>query len=111
MKLTITKKPFKGRAVGSQYEAGERQAKLLVKLGRAAYMTRDLVAVPAEPVRVQKPSAAQFVIKIDGDDVALDGMDAAALHELAKELGVKVHHASGAEKVRAALIESQNAAE
>lgn len=34
---------------------------------------------------------------------ALDDMDAEALHALAKERGVKVHHAAGADKVRKAL--------
>lgn len=36
-------------------------------------------------------------------DAALDDMDAEALHALAKERGVKVHHAAGADKVRKAL--------
>lgn len=33
----------------------------------------------------------------------LDDLDAEQLHALAKERGVKVHHASGADKVREAL--------
>lgn len=39
-----------------------------------------------------------------GDD--LDGLDAEQLHALAKERGVKVHHAAGADKVREALREA-----
>ena len=36
----------------------------------------------------------------------LDELDAEQLHALAKERGVNVHHASGADKVRAALREA-----
>ena len=46
MKLTIAKKPFKGRPVGAEYEANDRQARLLVKIGRAQYLTRDMQAAP-----------------------------------------------------------------
>lgn len=51
MKLTIAKKPFKGRSVGSEMEMSDSQARLLVKLGRAQYITRDMVAAPVAPVQ------------------------------------------------------------
>ncbi len=40
-------------------------------------------------------------------DDGLEGLDAQQLHELAKERGVKVHHAAGADKVREALREAE----
>lgn len=40
----------------------------------------------------------------------IDTMEAPALHELAAKLGVKVHHAAGAKKVRDALVAFQKAA-
>lgn len=46
-------------------------------------------------------------IKVEEGDLVLDGMEAPELHALAKKLGVKVHHAAGAAKVRDALVASQ----
>lgn len=40
----------------------------------------------------------------DGTTQALDGMSKEALHELAKALGVRVHHLSGSDKVTKALV-------
>lgn len=40
----------------------------------------------------------------DGTIQALDGMSKEALHDLAKALGVRVHHLSGADKVTEALV-------
>lgn len=77
----------------------ERDAKLLERLGKGAYMTRDLRAAPATAVlQTTAPVAPQA----NSGDI-LDTLDKDALHALAKERGVKVHHAAGADKVRAAL--------
>lgn len=131
MKLTITKKAFKGRPVGTEIEVTERQAKLLAKLGRGQYMTRDMIAAPvsapsapcpahapaapapapADPPADPPPPPSPRSVLVDGAMVPIDELDAETLHALAKKLEVKVHHASGAEKVRAALLESQAAAE
>lgn len=54
-KITIAKKPFKGKPVGSEIELTDRQARLLTKMGRAQYMTRDMVA--ASPAVVQEAKA------------------------------------------------------
>lgn len=101
-----------------------RFAKILTGLGRATYLTRDMVAAPAALPPAVPPApapvvpaavapsnpAGEYVIKVDGADVVLDALDAAALHDLAKKLDVKVHHASGAEKVRAALMDAKGSA-
>lgn len=47
------------------------------------------------------------VIKVGEGWKVLDAMEAPDLHALAKELGVKVHHAAGAAKVIDALVASQ----
>lgn len=78
---------------GSVKVMDDRYARILSKMGRVTYMTRDMVAAPAAPVA--SPSAN-----------SLDGLDAEALHELAKARGVKVHHKAGADKVRAALLKA-----
>lgn len=121
MKLTVIKKPFKGKPVGAEIELNDRQARLLTKMGRAQYMTRQIESAPVQVVSTAAPAAAPAPapelppaprkIRVDGEDVEIDGMEAEALHALAKALEVKVHHASGAEKVRLALIEAQRAPE
>ncbi|APW38444.1 hypothetical protein RD110_15585 [Rhodoferax koreense] len=50
------------------------------------------------------PDAPQFTILVDGKVTALDDLDKTALHALANQLGVKVHHNAGAENVRNALL-------
>lgn len=74
-----------------------RYADVLQKLGWGSYMTRDLTAAP--PIQ---PSAREVMGKSD----ELDGLDAGALHALAKVRGIKVHHNAGAEKVRQAIREA-----
>ena len=132
MKLIITKKAFKGRPVGTEMEVTERQARLLTKLGRGQYMTRDMVATtaasappapaaasaptapvpaPADPSSEAPPPPAPRSVLVEGAAVPIDELDAEALHALARQLDVKVHHASGAEKVRLALLDAQRAPE
>jgi hypothetical protein len=101
---------------GKEKSMAPRFAKILTGLGRATYMTRDMVAVPSAPpapspapAALPLPAAPQYMVKVGDNDLILDNMDAERLHTLAKEMGVKVHHASGADKVRAALVESQSA--
>ena len=60
------------------------------------YETTELVAEPVNTPIIVKQS----------DE--LDSLDAEALHALAAERGVQVHHRAGAEKVRAALREAQD---
>ncbi len=54
---------------------------------------------------VSVPPLAKTFRTADGD-VVLDGLDAAALHVIAKAAGVKVHPFSGAAKVIKALVDS-----
>lgn len=68
---------------GREELMSETDAKVLHRLGRGSYMTRDMVAM--------EPSDS------------LDSLDAKRLHEIAKQRGVKVHHLAGADKVRQAL--------
>lgn len=66
----------------------KRFAEILRKLGRGTYETRMLTAAPL-------------------DD--LESLDADALHALAKQMDLKVHHKAGAEKVRAVIEEARKA--
>lgn len=83
---------------GRQEAMSERYALVLSKLGRGSYMTRDMRAVETAPV-----SAAPA--KDQAED--LDEMEADALHAIAQERGVKVHHKAGADKVRDALRQAK----
>jgi hypothetical protein len=109
--------PYAGKRLkaGDEFRAtGESDARVLAAIGHAervtvvapAYSTRMMTAASSLPP-VPMKLAAQYVIKVDGANVALDDMEAEPLHELAKRLGVKVHHLAGARKVRAALVDAQ----
>lgn len=80
---------------GTQKNMTPREAQTLVALGRG-YLTRDMAKVPA-------PTPARPVVPVRK---SMEVMDRDELHALAREMGVKVHHASGADKVRAAIAES-----
>lgn len=90
-KVTFTYKNGRERMLSA------RDAELLQRLGKGTYLTRDMTA--AHPLPVVTPVA-------DDKDVDLDSLDGDALHALARERGVKVHHKAGADKVRAALREA-----
>lgn len=90
-KVTFTYKNGRERMLSA------RDAELLQRLGKGTYLTRDMAA--ARPFPVVMPVA-------DNKDVDLDSLDGEALHALARERGVKVHHKAGADKVRAALREA-----
>lgn len=108
---------------GKEKVMAPRYARIFEAMGRGRYLTRDMVAVPVAPPPAVAPApapapvapvdaapaapAGEYLIKVEGADVVLDALDAAALHDLAKKLDVKVHHASGAEKVRAALMDAK----
>lgn len=97
---------IKNTKTGREQRLDSRLADLLVRHGRGRYMTRDMAAQPYQsqlpPVSLQVPMPP--VKPPAGDD--LDALDAEALHKLAKERGIEVHHRAGAEKVRAALREA-----
>lgn len=80
----------------------ERYAKVLSKMGRGTYMTRDLRADVAAVPQNQAVQAPEPVVLSDVGD-GLDAFGKEELHAIAKERGVAVHHAAGADKVRAAL--------
>lgn len=100
-KVTFTYKTGRERVIP------ERDARLLQRLGKGTYLTR--VVAPATPLHAAPAPVphAVAVAPVASPGADLDAMDAPALHALAKERGVKVHHASGAEKVRAALREAE----
>lgn len=86
----------------------ESAARILQKLNKGSYLTRDMAHQPAAVV-VQKATEA---VPVDhepepeaeesvSDD--LDAMEKQELHALAKEMGVDVHHNAGAPKVREAI--------
>jgi len=103
--FTVIKKPYRGQEVGSKVMLGVTDAKVLLALGRVSgglnYQTRVMTAAPRAPA-----AGPLYRIKTLDGVLTLDDMEAAALHELAKRLEVPVHHASGAAKVRAALMEA-----
>lgn len=90
-KVTFTYKNGRERMLST------RDAELLQRLGKGTYLTRDMAA--ARPVAVVAPVGER-------KDIDLDALDGDALHALARERGVKVHHKAGADKVRAALREA-----
>ena len=108
--------PYAGHRIrkGQDFDArGQSDALLLKAIGHAedrpaaapvaapapqTYSTRMMTAATPAPVFATPPP-----IVTAGDD--LDGMDAEALHELADQLGVYVHHRTGAERVRQAIRE------
>ena len=92
---------FKG---GRTVNTNEAQARLLERMGKGTYQTRDMADQPVitKPLVAATPKHAEPA----ADDDGLDGLDREQLHELAKERGVKVHHMAGVEKVRLALREA-----
>lgn len=89
MRVTFTFK--NGRTVVTN----EVQAKLLKKIGKGDYITRDMADQPFFEKQVE--------VETQEPEDGLDAMDKDELHALAKERGMKVHHNAGADKVREAL--------
>ncbi|WP_312288801.1 hypothetical protein [Stutzerimonas nitrititolerans] len=69
-----------------------RDAEILQRLGRGAYMTRDLQATAPDQETLDE----------------FDALSVEELHALAKERGIEVHHRAGAEKVKDALRKAQS---
>lgn len=84
---------------GHTRDVYERQAVILQRARLGSYQTRDMADMP----KAQKEPLTASMQPADG----LGAMDKDQLHALAKERGIKVHHAAGADKVRAALREAQ----
>jgi hypothetical protein len=114
MMVTPTTKKFGKYAPGDSFELRDKSAKLLIKVGKlravepapaSGYLNRAMTA--AAPAAAVGP---QYLIKVAGEDVALDNLTGEELHTLAKSLDVKVHHLAGAVKVRQALLDSQSEA-
>lgn len=102
----MAKVTFTHQKSGREEVMHERYAKVLSRMGRGTYMTRDL---RAEITVVPQPQAAiaHEPVGISGADDGLDALSKEELHAIAKERGVAVHHAAGADKVRAALREAE----
>lgn len=106
-----------------------QQAKILNRMGRGTYLTRDMAQTPVkvesvitEPELETKtveesdlafPGSedARTIYEVDAEIKAanlanLENLDKDQLHALAKERGVKVHYNAGADKVREALREA-----
>lgn len=92
-------------ANGRQRSMNRRYADVLSKLGHGSYMTRDMRATEPAPVAPVAPAPAPT--KPEAVAVDLDKMESDALHALAQERGVKVHHKAGADKVREALRQAE----
>lgn len=95
---------------GREQVMTERFAKILQGLGRGTYQAEGEQVERAfhdtDDLRSIHDVGAE--IKAENANLAndLDDLDAEALHALAKERGVKVHHKAGADKVRKALREA-----
>lgn len=105
---------------GRERRMTRAEAEVLQLLGHGRYEAQaasapsTAPAPPAAPVPVaqepaQAPDGAPSAAPPSGPLDELDGLDAPALHALAKERGVKVHYKAGADKVRAALREAAQA--
>ena len=99
---------------GRERRMTRAEAEVLQLLGHGRYEAQAASApspVPAPPAQksAQAPEGAASAAPPSSPLDELDGLDAAALHALAKERGVKVHHNAGADKVRAALREAAQA--
>lgn len=88
IKATVIGKPYRGVKVGGTVELPARDADILRRIGRVSiegrggtYRRRDMVA--------------------EGSD--LDGMDRDQLRALADSMGLEVHHATGAPRLRQAI--------
>lgn len=97
MKVTIRHKRS-----GKEKAVEPKSAKILVNVGRYEYLTRDMASV-AKP-QTLKPAKTPEVDDLLGENADLEEMDQAQLHELAKSLGIQLHHLTGAAKVKAAIV-------
>lgn len=94
---------------GPVKEMEERYAKILVGLGRATYLTRDMQNAPnkVQPQLTHAPAPQNAPPPADdliGDlRESLDGKDKDQLHEIAKREGVELHPLTGADKARKAI--------
>lgn len=102
----MAKVTFTHQKSGREEVMHERYAKVLSKMGRGTYMTRDLRADVAMAPSGQIAQVPSQVDPAEAGDV-LDALGKEELHAIAKERGVQVHHAAGADKVRAALREAE----
>lgn len=105
---------------GDPLEArGESEARVMEALKKArrvtetapiasavVYNTRMMTAAaPAAPASLVV--SPEYVIKVDGADVVLDGMDIDGLRGLCDRMGVHVHHLARETGMRRALVKSQ----
>lgn len=93
-RVTFTYKNGRERAMSV------RDAGLMERLGKGTYMTCDMRVAHSESSAATSAGAA-----VSAYD--LDEMNADALHALAKERGIKIHHKTGIDKVRAAIREGE----
>lgn len=101
----MTKVTFTHHKSGREEIMDERYAKVLSKMRRGTYMTRDLRADVSAAPQSHAAQAPDPAVPADAGD-GLDTRSKEELHAIAKERGVTVHHAAGADKVRAALREA-----
>lgn len=91
---------------GKQRDMHETHARILSKLNRGTYLTRDMQA-QAVPVQTVIQAPEETPEPVSAIDDGLDELDSEQLHEIARERGVHVHHRAGADRVRAALREAE----
>lgn len=85
-----------------------RYADILKGLKLGTYRTRDVTTsrIVAVPPQSEEPKSEETEAQVADDASVADGLDDLEVDELraiAKDRGVRVHHAAGADKIRAAL--------
>lgn len=92
----------------------EAQARLLKRMGKGDYVTRDMAdkpkaikdfAFPGGPDTRTIEEVSDFIKSENAAlfDDGLDSLDRDALLSIAQKRGIKVHHRTGADKLREAL--------
>ena len=91
----------------------EAQARLLKRMGKGDYITRDMADQPTEAKTLAFPGTSddrtveevsEYIISQNASNsIDFDGMTRDELYTLAKERGLNVHHRAGADKLREAL--------
>lgn len=81
------------------------RVEITLKNGRKMRTTEAVARVLRNRRLVAEDYNTADLVPAQSQSDGLDDLDSEALHALAKERGVTVHHRAGAEKVRAALRE------
>lgn len=113
--------PYAGRRIAQGevfFARGRSDAKVLFAIRSAIeypeinaqphakpYQTRAMTAENPKPSYTHTPTDSGQTIFFEGRRFDLDQMTRSDLFDLATQMGIKVHHLSGAQKIRQALLQ------